>query len=585
MCLSDESSRIEIGARVPVLEFKDIRYLRQTLDDLSPGKVLVLTFTKVDCPISNRYWPTLKKLAAEFQSGAVQFVGVNVGSQDSIQDIAELALDYEIEFPMVKDFDAKAARQLGIERVPEVAVILSKESTQSGAPREWQLVYRGRIDNQHRFGGSQPKATQEELRDVLQAVLSGQQTKVGSIPADGCLISFDEPMPHEKEVTYAEHIAPLLKKHCVDCHRRDTAAPFELRSFHDVVAHADMIAEVVREQRMPPWYGSAKFPHFINRRGLSADERATILSWVRTGKLRGDDTTTITPAVPSSAVDKWLIGKPDLVLTEVLSHQLPADGIIPYHYAAFPHVFLDETWLEAIQIVPDNPTVVHHCNAGFVRLGEKITAQNFLTGFVPGGQPMVLPESIAARIPAGSVVGIQTHFVTTGKRERCRISIGFKFASKVIRKQLRFELLDDHRFTIPPGASMHAVSASRILEHDAVGVGLFGHMHLRGRAMTFFAHRPGAKSEKLLVIPNFNFGWQHGYQWDADKFHFPKGTRLEVVARYDNSRFNPFNPDSTATVKEGPQSFDEMINGFVFYVHEHENLQLTIDPQTGTARR
>lgn len=188
MCLSDESPHIEIGARVPALEFKDIRYLRQTLDDLSPGKVLVLTFTKIDCPISKRYWPTLKKLAAEYQPSAVQFIGVNVGSQDSIQDVAELALDYEIEFPMVKDFDAKAARQLGIERVPEVAVVMSKESTQSGTPREWQLVYRGRIDNQHRFGGSQPKATQEELRDVLQAVLSGQQTKVGSIPVEGCLI-------------------------------------------------------------------------------------------------------------------------------------------------------------------------------------------------------------------------------------------------------------------------------------------------------------------------------------------------------------------------------------------------------------
>lgn len=584
-CLSDDPSHIEVGDRVPLLEFKDIRYLRRTLNDLSPSKAIVLAFTKIDCPISKRYWPTLKKLAAEFQPQGAQFVGVNVGNLDSIQDVAELAIDYEVEFPMLKDFDAKSARQLGIERVPEVAVVLPIELAKSDGQPEWQLIYRGRIDDQHRFGGSQSMATRQELRETLEAVLSRKHVTVKSTPAEGCLISVDEPSPPQKEVTYAEHIAPLLKKHCADCHRPDTAAPFELRTYHDAVAQADMIAEVVREQRMPPWYGSAKFPHFVNRRGLTADERATVLQWVRTGKVRGDDSKTIPPQVSSNVSGKWLIGKPNLVLTELLPHQLPADGVIPYRYSAFAHVFLEETWLEAIQILPDNPAVVHHCNAGFMQLGEKVTTQNFLTGFVPGGQPMILPEGVAVRIPAGSVVGIQTHFVTTGKPERCRISIGLKFANGEIRKQLRFELLDDHRFTIPPEASLHAVSVSRTLKHDAIGIGLFSHMHLRGRAMTFLAHRPGVESEKLLVIPNFNFGWQHGYQWQTGKVYFPKGTRLEVIARYDNSRFNPFNPDSTVTVKEGPQSFDEMINGFVFYIEEQENLRLSIDPRTGTAKR
>ena len=101
--------------------------------------------------------------------------------------------------------------------------------------------------------------------------------------------------------------------------------------------------------------------------------------------------------------------------------------------------------------------------------------------------------------------------------------------------------------------------------------------------MTFLAHRPDAEPEKLLVIPNFSFGWQHGYQWETGQVRFPKGTRLEVVARYDNSAFNPFNPNPKVAVREGQQSFDEMINGFIFYIDANENLNLTVDPQRGVA--
>lgn len=580
---AEELRAIDIGQTVPKIEFKDIRYLRRTLEDLPDGRVYVLAFVKIDCPISKRYLPVLKRLEAEYRSRGAQFVAVNVGSEDSIKDVAEQALDYEIEFPVVKDFGAKTARQLGIERVPEVAVLKPVERTKPEQTRAWQLVYRGRIDDQHRFGGSQPQPTKQELRDALEAVLAGKDIAVNSAPAEGCLITADEPSPPTQKVTYSEHIAPLLKKHCADCHRPNTAAPFELLSYQDAVAHADMLAEVVREQRMPPWYGSSKYPHFVNRRGMTADERATLLHWVQSGKARGDDSNLTPPEPPAKASDKWQIGKPDLVLTEILPHQLPADGVIPYRYSAFAHVFLQETWLEAIQILPDNPSVVHHCNAGYMQLGEKVTTQNFITGYVPGGQPMELPEGVAVRIPAGSVIGIQIHFVSTGKPERCRLSIGFRYAPGPVKQQLRFELLDDHRFEIPAGASLHAVSTSRTLKRDAIGIGLFSHMHLRGRAMTFLAHRPDAEPEKLLVIPNFSFGWQHGYQWETGQVRFPKGTRLEVVARYDNSAFNPFNPNPKVAVREGQQSFDEMINGFIFYIDANENLNLTVDPQRGVA--
>jgi hypothetical protein len=63
-----------------------------------------------------------------------------------------------------------------------------------------------------------------------------------------------------------------------------------------------------------------------------------------------------------------------------------------------------------------------------------------------------------------------------------------------------------------------------------------------------------------------------------------KGTRLECTALYDNSAFNPYNPDHKKTVRYGPQTWQEMMNGFVFYVAADEKLGLEVDAKTGTVR-
>jgi hypothetical protein len=128
------------------------------------------------------------------------------------------------------------------------------------------------------------------------------------------------------------------------------------------------------------------------------------------------------------------------------------------------------------------------------------------------------------------------------------------------------------------------VSAERVLPSDAIGVGLFTHMHVRGRDMTFKAHYPDSRSEVLLTIPNYNFDWQLAYRWQPGVKQFPGGTRLEAVAHYDNSPFNPYNPDPRATVREGQQTTQEMMNGFVFYVEAGERLGLDIDGTTGRVK-
>ena len=68
------------------------------------------------------------------------------------------------------------------------------------------------------------------------------------------------------DVTYAKHIAPILQKHCVSCHRAGQIAPFALTDYDDVAAWADMMLEVIDEGRMPPWHANPGHGEFLQRR-------------------------------------------------------------------------------------------------------------------------------------------------------------------------------------------------------------------------------------------------------------------------------------------------------------------------------
>lgn len=562
---------VKIGTAVGDLRFKDIRYLARSLRDFGEKRAYVFVFVETGCPLVPKYLPTLQKLEREYRDKGVQFIAVNSGPNDTIAEMAAQAVEHGIELPFVKDFDCRVADAVGVTRTPE-SVVLDAQRT---------LRYRGRIDDQYRPGGQREKPTRTDLAEAIDAVLAGKEVAVATTPVDGCLITRMSDKS-DKPVTYADHVAPILAKHCQTCHQPNTAAPFALQTFDQTKARAKTIAEVVAEGRMPPWFAPPRDGDLIRHNTLSAAEREMVVRWVKSGMARGDDSKLPKPA--EQPAQKWHIGQPDLVLT-TSTYDLPASGDIPYKYAPLLHTFSEETWIENVQILPEVPRTVHHANLLHFKLGERPNESNFITGFVPGGEPMNLTPGVAYKLPKGSTLLLQIHFVSTGKPEKAKVSVGLRFARGKVDQQLRHILFADTKYTIPPGAPAHAVKVQRTLDRDAIGVGLFTHMHVRGKAMTFTAHGPDGRDERLLTVANYNFEWQIPYRWEPGKKLIPKGTKLECVALYDNSAFNPYNPDATKAVRDGPQTYQEMMNGFLFYVDANEKLGLDIDAKTGTVRK
>jgi hypothetical protein len=559
-----------LGSKVGNLSFTDIRYTQRSLDDLGKPKATVVIFTINGCPLAPMYLAVLDKMEREYRSKGVQFLAVNVGSDETIVEMAAQMVELGVAFPVVKDFDGKVVAALGATRTPEV-VLLDADRV---------IRYRGRVDDQYRPGFTGKAPTRHDLKEALDEVLAGKKVSVPETTVDGCFITRPERTVPAQPVTFAEQVGPLLIKHCAGCHRPGAEAPFSLTTYEQTRARGRAIVEVVREGRMPPWFASPDHGKFTNQRGLSVRERDLVAQWVDGGMQPGNLAKAPTPPAPRT--EKWQIEEPDLVLTTD-TFDLPATGDIAYQYAVFNHPFTEDTWVQGVEILPENRRLVHHANLAHASLGGGFSEANFITGVVPGGEPMRLDQGVAYKIPKGSILGLQIHFVSSGKEEKTRLSVGLRFARGKIQKKLQHVLLVDKRFAIPPGEPAHPVRASRVLDRDVIGVGLFTHMHLRGKAMVFRAILPDGKVQTLLSIPNYRFDWQLAYHFDPDKMRLPKGTRLEAVALYDNSAFNPFNPDPKDTVRDGPQTYNEMFNGFVFFLDAGEQLGLEIDGKTGHA--
>ncbi len=143
------------------------------------GKVVVLVFVRTDCPVSNRYAPTIQKLSAEHAS-KVAFWLVYPSKSESAEVIRKHEREYGYKIPALRDPQHTLVKESQVQITPEVAVFDAKR----------HLVYHGRIDNLYEdIGRVRSAATTHELEDAIAAALSGKSLHVAATHGVGCYIS------------------------------------------------------------------------------------------------------------------------------------------------------------------------------------------------------------------------------------------------------------------------------------------------------------------------------------------------------------------------------------------------------------
>ena len=378
-----------------------------------------------------------------------------------------------------------------------------------------------------------------------------------------------------------------------------------LITYRDVRPWAAAIREKVVTRVMPPWHAERQHGgfQFRNDTSLSQAEIDTIAAWVSAGAPEGDPAAM---AAPPKFPDGWQIGTPDAVFEMPVAYQVPATGTIEYQYFEVPTSFTEDRWMQAGEVRAGDRAHVHHVIV-YVKEPQPVQRPSVMSvrAILPEGAAPVVPRALAPaverpvqtqpivrrtgdqmlvnwavgedapvylpgtakRIPAGSSLVFQVHYTTNGTPGTDRSRIGLIFAKEPPRREIRTGTIANATFTIPPGASNHQVEAEATFSADVNVWTLHPHMHLRGKDMTYTVIYPDGQQQIVLRVPTFDFGWQTDY-WLAEPLALPSGSKLHVSAHFDNSTANRHNPDPSAAVRWGDQTWEEMMIGFFTYTVE-----------------
>ena len=382
--------------------------------------------------------------------------------------------------------------------------------------------------------------------------------------------------PAIAQPVFDKDVLPILQQHCQECHRTGEIAPMPFLTYAETRPWAKAIREQTAARKMPPWFADPAYGHFANDRSLSQAEIDTLAAWVKAGEPAGDPKDA---PPPREWPQGWNIGRPDEVFQMPSAFSIPAKGAVDYQYLILPTHFTEDRWVQKVEVRPSDRSTVHHAVVYIREPGSKwlegeprerpfsvplakgFTTSDLLMVYTPGNSFDYWKPGIAKRIKAGSDLVLQMHYTANGKATEDRTRIGIVFAKEPPRQAVLSLQMSNDRFVIPPGDSNYRVQVSGTLPNDALLISMFPHMHLRGKAFEYLITEPNGRVETLLKVNHYDFQWQLNYRL-AEPRLIKAGTHLTWIGYFDNSPNNPGNPDPTAEVRYGEQSWDEMMIGF-----------------------
>ena len=483
-------------------------------------------------------------IAEQWSERDVAFGVIDSRAATAVADSRAARDDFGIELPLLLDESQLITQTLGLSRAGEVVVL---------DPARLSRGYIGAVDG-------------------LDEVLEGGSPSTTSAASD-CALDFPRLKTLAQQIPdYAADVAPIVIEQCASCHREGGIGPFALDSHLMLQGWSPMIREVLLSKRMPPMQVDPSIGHFSNARYLPTEELETLVSWIDAGAPRG--AAAIDPLAEVEFPDRkaWQLGEPDYVI-KTPAMEIPATGVLDYINVDVDLPFDEDKWVESVQFIAGDESVLHHLLAYVTAPSEDFdggeadttsVARRFLEGYAPGKvDAMTFPENTGVFIPKGHKLSLQFHFTTNGKATVDETKIGLYMHDEPPAHE-NFTRSVSTAFRIPPYAKDHEVRAAYTFQEDVVVTGLRAHMHFRGKDMKFIAEAPDGTLTELLSVPNYSYAWQPTYQLESPA-RLVAGTKVHVTGSFDNSEYNPANPDPSKELRFGLQSWDEMFIGYWTY--------------------
>jgi peroxiredoxin len=172
------AAKIKVGDKMADFTLQDVNGKPHRLYELEGKKAVAVIFIATRCPYSNAFNHVMANLAHEYGSRGVAFIGINANKSEPVAEVAEHARAHGLDFLILKDEGNQIADRLGASVTPEVFLLDS----------HWTLHYHGALGNSHQPTTNADKATDDEVRPALDAVLAGKPVSVTETKAFGCSI-------------------------------------------------------------------------------------------------------------------------------------------------------------------------------------------------------------------------------------------------------------------------------------------------------------------------------------------------------------------------------------------------------------
>lgn len=522
-------------------------------------RAVVVFVYSAGCETSKAALPEIVSLQKRFRSSPVRFLVLVPDNGETRADLAELARSMGAETPFLLDSSQLVTDALDFSRCGEVLAI---------SPARGDILYRGGVglyrgDPMQQALAANLPGMSSHLHYVVHSVLRGEPFIDNPSPSAGVPLVLDriEAM-RARAISYEQDVAPILVERCVGCHREQGVAPWVMDGHRMVQGWSSMIRETLLTRRMPP--GQIDYD-YANRyedvHHISDEEMQILMSWIESGARR--DETAVDPLVVlEQQASDWELGEPDLVI-EFPEHEVPASGVLDYVFVPLEIGLTEDKWVSAYAFDVDEKSALHHVivytqdarqqrqNAS--RGGSRT---NF-GGYAPGRGHIELDPDTGILLKRDMRFMIQFHYTTIGRELTDRTRLGLYFHDSPPEHVLERTAVMNGEFVIPPGVREFPVAASTLIPDDSYLYSFAPHMHYRGKHIRFKAVFPDGTEEKLLSIPNFQHNWQMVYRLSEPVF-LPAGTEIVAEGAFDNSRFNPLNPDPSQEVRWGDQVWDEM---------------------------
>jgi len=384
------------------------------------------------------------------------------------------------------------------------------------------------------------------------------------------------------QITFSEHIAPIIYNNCTSCHREGEIGPFPLTNYNEVASWGQMIEYVTQIGYMPPWKPDPSYSTFVGEKGLTPQELQLISDWVDAGSPQGDPS--LEPPLPVFPTGSQL-GTPDLVLEMSQDYVIEGNNEDDYRVFVIPTGLTEDKEIAAVEFRPGNTKAVHHALLAYETNGIAanmdaqepgygyeafggfgVPIQGNFTGYTPGIQSVFFPEGIGATLPAGADLLMQIHYapLPTNESDRSLVNIFFKdnddpIVREVQRAPITPMNLDGGflSFQIPP-EEVVSFHGTEDIEEDISLLSVYPHSHYLGKDWELYAVTPGNDTLHIIRINEWDFNWQGAYTF-KNMLKIPAGSVMHIYATYDNTSSNPYNPSNPPqTVRWGEGTADEM---------------------------